>query len=380
MSLPPVGGRRYAHRMTQNSQRCFIVPPYLLEAIAQANDERFAVAAEAARASLLRDEPVRSDRAEGGLRKAGHAVTGTRSRAAVAHANATPGRPRRSIADARGLEQLPGVAVRDEGWPPTADVTVNEAYEGLGASYELFWRAFRRDSIDGHNQRLDATVHYGLEYDNAFWNGSRMVFGDGDGQVFQRFTASLSVIGHELTHGVTEDTAQLRYQGQSGALNEHISDVFGALTEQFSRGQQVHEASWLIGAELFTSQVQGRALRDMRYPGTAYDDDVLGRDPQPAHMRDFIITTEDNGGVHLNSGIPNRAFTIAALALGGEAWRQAGSIWYDALSGGNLAPDADFARFASVTLGSAERLYGRDSTERAAVLAAWNEVGVSVHD
>lgn len=363
--------------MTQNSHRCFIVPPYLLEAIAQASDERFALAAEAARASLMRDTPVRDDRAQGHEK---HSVTTRPRPVAAARENTTPGKPRRSIADARGIEQLPGTTVRNEEWPPSTDPSVNEAYDGLGSTYALFWRAFHRDSIDGENMQLDATVHYGIEYDNAFWNGARMVFGDGDGQVFQRFTSSLSVIGHELTHGVTEHTAGLKYQGQSGALNEHISDVFGALTEQFTLGQQAHEASWLIGAELFTSEVQGRALRDMHNPGTAYDDDVLGRDPQPAHMRDFIITSDDNGGVHLNSGIPNRAFVLTALALGGEAHKQAGTIWYDALSGGSLAPDANFARFASLTVASADRLYGRESPERRAVLDGWTAVGVSAQE
>lgn len=372
-SPPPVGGRGYARRMTQNSHRCLIVPPYLLEAIAQASDERFALAAEAARASLMRDEPVRVDRLHAHERQS---VTTRPASAAAARESTTPGKPRRSIADARGIEQLPGTTVRNEEWPPSADPSVNEAYDGLGSTYALFWQAFHRDSIDGANMQIDATVHYGIEYDNAFWNGERMVFGDGDGQVFQRFTSSLSVIGHELTHGVTEHTAGLKYQGQSGALNEHLSDVFGALTEQFARGQQAHEATWLIGAELFTSEVQGRALRDMRNPGTAYDDDVLGKDPQPAHMRDFIITTDDNGGVHLNSGIPNRAFTLAALALGGEAHKYAGTIWYDTLSGGTLAPDANFARFASLTVASAERLFGRESPERRAVLDGWIAVGV----
>lgn len=366
--------------MTQKTQRCFIVPPYLLEAIAQASDERFAVAAEAARASLMRDEPVREDRVQLHDHRAERSVTGLATRPHTSPGISTPGAPRRSISDARGVEQLPGFTVRSEGAPPNSDVSVNEAYEGLGDTYALFWNAFRRDSIDGHNLQLDATVHYGIDYDNAFWNGSRMVFGDGDRQVFQRFTSSLSVIGHELTHGVTEYTAALRYQGQSGAINEHVSDVFGALTEQFARGQSAESASWLIGAELFTSEVQGRALRDMRNPGTAYDDDVLGRDPQPSHMRDYIETSDDNGGVHLNSGILNRAFVLAAITLGSEAWKQAGSIWYDALTGGTLAPDANFARFALVTVASAERLYGRDTPESRAVRGAWVEVGVLAHD
>src|SRR5690606_15305154 len=125
---------------------------------------------------------------------------------------------------------------------------------------------------------------------------------------FDGFTGSLSVIGHELTHGLIEYTAGLVYRDQSGALNESIADVFGALVEQHAAGQTADEASWLIGEGLFTDQVEGNALRSMAAPGTAYDDDVLGKDPQPGHMDDFVETNRDNGGVHLNSGIPNKAF------------------------------------------------------------------------
>ena len=171
-------------------------------------------------------------------------------------------------------------------------------------------------------------MHYGRGYDNAFWDGTQMVFGDGDGTVFNRFTIAVDVIGHELTHGVTEHTAALVYQGQSGALNESISDVFGSLVKQQALGQDAAAADWLIGAGLFTAQVKGVALRSMKAPGTAYDDPQLGKDPQPATMADYVETTDDNGGVHLNSGIPNHAFYLAATAIGGHAWevRRAGLV------------------------------------------------------
>ena len=222
----------------------------------------------------------------------------------------------RTISDADHRETLPGRVVRREDQPPTGDPAVDEAYDGLGATFALLRDAYGRSSLDGAGRPLDATVHFARDYDNAFWDGERMVFGDGDGEVFVRFTASLSIIGHELAHGLTQYTANLVYQGQSGALNESVSDVMGALVEQYDRGQSATEASWLIGAEVFGPQVQGRALRSLADPGTAYDDDLLGRDPQPAHLDDYIETDEDDGGVHLNSGIPNRAFYLAARALG----------------------------------------------------------------
>ena len=203
-----------------------------------------------------------------------------------------------------------------------------------------------------------------------------MVFGDGDGEVFQGFTNSLSVIGHELAHGLTERTARLRYEGQSGALNEHVSDVFGALVEQYAMGQDAEAATWLIGEGVFTPAVEGRALRSLLEPGTAYDDDVLGRDPQPAHFRDYIDTAEDNGGVHLNSGIPNRAFALAARELGGFAWEHVGRIWYDTLTSGRLRPDDGFLVFAAETLRAAEQRFGVGSREARAVESGWREVGI----
>ena len=162
----------------------------------------------------------------------------------------------------------------------------------------------------------------------------------------------------------------------SGALNESVSDVFGALVEQHLLGQAADEASWLIGEGLFTDEVQGRALRSMAAPGTAYDDDVLGKDPQPAHMDDYVETTEDAGGVHLNSGIPNKAFHLVATTLGGPAWEGAGQIWYDAITSGDVSPTSTFAEFAAVTVAAAEARWGAGSREARATTEGWRGVGV----
>lgn len=342
-----------------------IVPPYLLARVAATDHPAFARAAEAAQRTLR----GRAPRTLLTLSVEGDTLV----------AEATPA-PDRTISDAQNSTRLPGVVVRREDDPPVADQAVNEAFDGLGATFDLFEQAYDRNSIDGGGLPLHATVHYGREYDNAFWDGARMVFGDGDGEVFTGFTRSITVIGHELAHGVTEHTAGLVYRGQSGALNESVSDVFGALTEQHALGQTADEASWLIGAEIFTDAVEGEALRSMKAPGTAYDDDVLGKDPQPAHMRDFVVTQEDNGGVHINSGIPNRAFHLAATTLGGFAWERAGLIWYRALTSPGLSPTADFAAFAAVTRAAAAGEYGEESEEAAAVRAAWIEVGVQEDD
>ena len=347
--------------------RCTIVPPYLLVRLAKLDGPRFAQAAAAAKQSLLRDSQIRQ------LRGAPRPFAYSGARTLLAR---TPGESDRTISDADGQERLPGRRVRTEGQAPGRDPAVNEAYDGLGSTQRLFWSQFGRDGVDGFGLPLDATVHYGKQYDNAFWDGERMVFGDGDQEVFNRFTISLSVIGHELTHGVTQFTANLEYQGQSGALNESISDVFGALVEQHAKKQSTAEASWLIGEGLFTDQVEGAALRSMKAPGTAYNDDVLGKDPQPASMAGYVDTDDDNGGVHLNSGIPNRAFFLVADRLGGNAWETPGRIWYDTLTGTGLERRSDFAAFAAATADTAARLYGKSSTAHDAVLQAWATVGV----
>jgi Zn-dependent metalloprotease len=353
-----------------------IVPPFLLARIARLDQDDYDHAPEAARRTLGIDGPFREQRGSDGsmpglvrpsLRpELQHPVAGS----------AEPGSPDRLIFDAKGTEDLPGEEVRREGGPETEDTAVTQAYDGLGDTYSLFWDAFGRDSIDGSGMRLDATVHFGQRYDNAFWDGARMVFGDGDGEIFRGFTGSISIIGHELAHGVTERTAGLVYQGQSGALNEHVSDVFGVLVEQRVLGQTAQDATWLVGAGIFTEQVKGVAIRSMRAPGTAYDDPMLGKDPQPTHMRDYVETSDDNGGVHINSGIPNRAFVALAEALGGNAWERAGRIWYETLAGDRLTPTATFAQFAAATAVVADEVYGDDSDEARAVADAWESVGV----
>lgn len=348
---------------------CFIVPPYLLERIASLDDSRFQNATVAARQSLALVRPY-----VGVL--AGETAPPTTSIRHDALTGRTIKPVDRTISDTHNTETLPGTLVRSEDQAATADAAATEAWNGLGDTHALYATVYKRASIDDNNLRLDATVHYGDNYDNAFWNGERMIFGDGDNEVFTRFTASVSVIGHELTHGVTQYTAGLDYQGQSGALNESISDVFGALVEQYSLKQTTATASWLIGSGIFTDQVQGSAIRSMKAPGTAYDDDVLGKDPQPADMSGYVETTDDNGGVHLNSGIPNRAFYLVADSLGGNAWQRAGQIWYDTLTSASLPASATFAQFAAATADAATARYGAGA-EVDAVIEAWKTVGVS---
>ena len=346
-----------------------ILPPYILRAIA----ERGSVSQRAtALRTLATDSTMRALRASLELlppataRRAPHDLT-----------QAEPA-PERTIYDAHSGQDLPGSVVRREGSRNSDDPAVNEAYDGLGATFRLFAEVYHRNSIDDEGLPLDASVHFAVGYDNAFWDGRRMVFGDGDGELFRRFTIAPDVIGHELTHGVTEDEARLAYLGQPGALNESISDVFGALVKQYDRRQTADAADWLIGAGLFTDRVKGVALRSMKAPGTAFDDPILGKDPQPAHMKDFVRTIEDHGGVHVNSGIPNHAFFLAAAALAGPAWERAGRVWYETLRDPRLRPGSGFRRFAGLTYLNAGRLFGQGGAEQRAIAGAWEKVGIAI--
>ena len=204
-----------------------------------------------------------------------------------------------------------------------------------------------------------------------------MAYGDGDGIVFKRFTAALDVVAHELSHGVIEYTANLVYQSEPGALNESFADVFGSLIKQWRKKQTAKQADWLIGDALIHQAPTRKALRNMKAPGTAYQNDPhLGSDPQPAHMDDKYTGFADRQGVHINSGIPNHAFYLLAIELGGRAWENAGVIWYDALR--RLQPNSDFEDCAKVTYMCAGMLYGQGSIKQKAVKKAWDKVGLSV--
>jgi Zn-dependent metalloprotease len=295
----------------------------------------------------------------------------------------TPGAVRRTVYDAATDQTLPGAVVRGEGGPAVADTCVNEAYDGAGLVADFYRTRFRRDSIDGRGMRLDSTVHYGVKFDNAFWNGSQMVYGDGDGVVLHNFTSTIDVIAHEMTHGVTQSESALEYEGESGALNEHLSDVFGSVIKQYALNQAVAQADWLIGEGVLVAPTPmpaggaARALRDMLNPGTAYANlPDLGDDPQPAHMNDLFTGSEDNGGVHINSGIPNKAFATFAMAVGGNSWDPAGpaEIWYQTATASGLQSTATFQDFRDLTVGVAKRIAAKAAVD--ALVAAWASVGL----
>ena len=358
---PPGGCRCGPHR---HSIQC-IVPPHMLRVLSLRADEPMR---EMALQLLRDDQAVRDERAD-------HATRPAPFRPAL-ETKAAPMQPDRAIHDGGGRAALPGDLVRAEGAEPTGDAEVDRAYDGAGDVFDLYAAEFGRNSLDGAGMPLVATVHHRRDYNNAFWNGDQMAYGDGDGRIFQTFT-ELSVIGHEMTHGVVQFSGGLVYQGQSGALNESVSDVFGILSVQRARGETAAQSDWLLGSGILGPDINGAALRSMEAPGTAYDDPLLGRDPQPYHMDLYADTTDDNGGVHINSGIPNHAFYLYAQYLGGSAWERPGQVWYHALQALNN-PLATFADWAVRTVDSAIELHGTGSPEVVMLRRAWRLVGLAV--
>ena len=276
------------------------------------------------------------------------------------------------------MDSLPGILLCAEGEESTRsnahDVVLDECYQNFKHTFDFFYTIFGRDSINNRGLPLVANIHYSTDYDNAYWvpNLRQMVFGDG-GQYLCNFT-SLDVIAHELVHGITQCTAGLNYQGESGALNESISDVFASMVKQYHLGQDAVDGDWLIGEDCLLPDVKGLALRSLKDPGTAYDKMGFAKDPQPASMSSFVKTAHDHGGVHINSGIPNRAFCLIAIRLGGKSWEKAGRIWYIVLTSNRIKPNCNFKQFADLTCDVAGKRF--DSDVRNVVKQAWIDVGV----
>lgn len=274
--------------------------------------------------------------------------------------------------------------------PENADPYAIQVYNNFGSSFTFFSEILDRNSIDNNGMDLIGSVHYDDDnaktpgYDNAFWDGKQMCFGDGDPEIFNTFTESLDITGHELTHGITAYTANLPYEYQSGALNESISDVFGSMIKQYNKDpkERATDADWLIGKGLFRDHVGARALRDMARPGEAYTDNAyVDGDPQPKDMEGYkdLPNTEhgDWGGVHINSGIPNRAFYLTATSVGDYSWEPAGRIWYAALGDPalkNVDTQNAFEVFANLTIKHAKTIGG--TAAQTAVENAWKTVKV----
>ncbi|MEV5848224.1 M4 family metallopeptidase [Streptomyces sp. NPDC051985] len=268
--------------------------------------------------------------------------------------------------------------VRYTGLPPVGDPAIDETFDALLNTRKFFSEVYGRAKFPFHGRPLAAVVHYKKDFVNGWWDGDSLILGDGDGAVFQRFSKCPEVVASEAARGLYEVTFNLTHsEGESAALTRSICEVFGLLVKQWSLDQTADEADWILGAGLLAPGRQGDGLRSVKAPGTAYNDNVLGQDPQPAHMDDYVVTEQDNGGTHINNGIPAHAFYLLAARLGGHAWEKAGQIWWDALTSDNTREGLLFADWAHLTITAARNRYGENSEEERATIDAWSGVGVA---
>lgn len=342
-----------------NSLHC-ILPPYLLDHLSNSTDAKVRRLAIDAIAASAEARAIRTTLAGIASMAATPSPAGNKNRLVYNVKNA-------------GIGGLPGKLVRSEGGKATKDPAVNEAYNHAGYTYDFYREVFGRNSLDDHGMTLTSSVHLGQKLNNAFWTGQQMAYGDGDGVTFIRFTKSVDVVGHELSHGVVAHTCNLSYLGESGALNEHFADVMGTLVKQWRLKQPVSKADWLIGADVMGPGVKAKALRTFDEAKAYENDPLLGTDPQPKHLKDKFTGAADNGGVHINSGIPNHAFFLVAMNLGGRAWEKAGRIWYKTMRA--LVESSDFAAMVAMTDQVSAAEFGPNSAETKAVRDAWKSVG-----
>lgn len=263
---------------------------------------------------------------------------------------------------------LPGTPVPNPG--ASADQTAKLAFVETTALADFYKQIFGRNSVDNMGMTLQSSIHFGVKYNNAFWNGAQMTYGDGDNNIFVDFTRSNDVIGHELTHGVTQFSAQLAYSNEAGGLNESMSDVFGSMFRQWRAGQMVTKADWLIGSNIMGPAALAKGftcLRDMANPAAKH---CLA--PQPTKYAQY----QPGMDPHYSSGIPNFAFYKAAMAIGGKSWEKAGQVWYKALTGYVPSPNMKMKTFANRTRKQAKILFAGDPAVFAAVNKAWVDVGL----
>jgi Zn-dependent metalloprotease len=287
----------------------------------------------------------------------------------------------RQTYSANNSTTLPGTLKRSEGSANIGDAAIDAAHNYAGNVYDFYKNVFNRDSYDNAGATLKASAHYSTSYNNAFWNGSQMVYGDGDGTTFIALSRDLDVDAHELTHAVTERTAALVYSNESGALNEATSDILGNSCEAYTENAGTPNTNtWLVGEDIYTPGTAGDALRSMKDPAVYGDSDYY-----PTRY----TGTSDNGGVHTNSGIANLAYYLMTIggthprgkttvnvtplsATSSTSLDMAQRIWYRALTV-YFTSSTNFSAARTATANAATDLYG--AAAAATVNAAWDAVG-----
>jgi Zn-dependent metalloprotease len=341
---------------------CFIVPVKVLRKFAR--DKKLSAKARKAFADTARFEKEWRKARE--IRSAVSLSAQKMLPTALATASILP--PTTPVFDCQHHNTLPGSPVANPN--SSADPTCRQAFTETAAVAKFYQSVFGRISIDNAGMSMISSIHYSVNYNNAFWNGGQMTYGDGDGNIFIDFTKGNDVIGHELTHGVTQYTLGLTYENQAGGLNESISDVFGSMFKQWQANQEVNQADWLIGKEILGPGAISRGytcLRDMSNPAAQH---CLS--PQPSKFSQY----RDGMDPHESSGIPNFAFYKAAQAIGGKSWTIAGKIWYQALTGFGPSPNMTMKQFANRTRSLTGTLFSSRPEIKVAVDDAWKAVGL----
>lgn len=328
---------------------CNIVPPFILEELARRGNTQCKLA--------LNDAHRLFEKRNSALNRLLVQETGK-------------GNSERYVYDSENTYRQRVTLLRKENEQPIEDKTANDVYDKTGYVKDYFKKTFKFDSIDNEGMDIISNIRYGKNYNNAYWDGDEMTFGEGDNVQFKDFTEAIDVIAHEMMHGVTQFTANLDYQSQSGALNEHFSDVFGTVIKQKYMKQDIDCADWLIGDTIVTDKFPGEAIRSMKAPGTAND-----FDRQPDHMDHYYSGSDDNQGVHINSGIPNKAFYLVAIELG---LNESALLWFTALS--KLWRTANFRDFVDKTFEAANELIGKEKLSDKAlgkITKSFGEVGLA---
>lgn len=318
------------------------------------------------------DEAAKFTREVSNITRGNREILGQISLGAESFSAVTRSGKYRLVYDAHNtMDRLnPNYLVYEEGGEFTGDATAKvdatQAYEFAGVTYDFYQELFNRKSIDDRDMELVSTVRYRRNYRNAFWDGRTMTYGDG-------MTKCIDVVGHEMTHGVTQYEANLIYENQPGALNEHFSDVMGILVKQRFQNESASESNWLLG-ERIVPQID--AVRSLKDPGSCIGDAQINDEGNKInHMDNFYHGSEDNGGVHMNSGIPNKAFYLVATKIGGNAWDIAGKIWYIVLRD-KLQQRSSFQEAANYTFEVAKSFF--DSNVQDAVVDGWSKVGINI--
>lgn len=339
---------------------CFIVPKSVLERFA--NDKTLPADVRRAHfeSSLLSDLLRQTRIQHGALISAARAIGG--------HLEELAQQPESVAYDCHHTHSLPGSLVAKPGG--SADASVKRAYAQALKVAEFYQTAFKRNSVDNAGGTLVSSVHYARNFNNAMWNGTQMVYGDGDKRIFTDFTGGNDVIGHELTHGVTQYTLQLGYSDDAGGLNESLSDCFGSMFRQWEGNKTSQAADWLIGSDIIGPLAKEKGVNCLRNMANPADTKALA--PQPTKYSQLSPGMDP----HFTSGPPNLAFYTACKGVVGNSWETVGQVWYHVMMTAGSHPTMTMPDFAARTRQAALQLFEGKPEVVKSVDAGWKAVGL----